>query len=309
MDLVIISQKSNQGDWAEALQALEPGLKVSIYPQDTNRDEVVFALVWHPPKGVFNNFPNIACISSTGAGADHILRDPDLPQNVEVTRVVDSRLTDDMTSYLVAQVMCQMRNVAHYKLLQTNNEWQPKRYRDKANTIIGIMGFGELGNDAALKFKHLGFKVVGWANSAKESAGIKVYVGNAEFNDFLNKSDILICLLPLTSATVNILNIETFRQLPQGAFVINVARGEHLVEEDLLEAIDTGQLSGACLDVFREEPLPKNHIFWHHPKINITPHIASITSPESVAPQIIENYRRLKEGKPLLNVVSREKGY
>jgi glyoxylate/hydroxypyruvate reductase A len=108
---------------------------------------------------------------------------------------------------------------------------------------------------------------------------------------------------------VNILNRKTFKELPQGAFVINVARGEHLVEEDLLEAIDAGQLSGACLDVFRKEPLPKDHIFWHHPKINITPHIASITSPESVAPQIIENYRRLREGKPLLNVVSREKGY
>ena len=309
MDLVIISQKSNQAEWEEALLALEPELRVSIYPHDTNRDDVVFALAWHPPKGVFEHYPNINCIASTGAGVDHILRDPDLPLEAEVTRVVDNRLTDDMTSYLVAQVMCQMRNVSHYKLLQTNNEWRPKRYLDKAKTCIGIMGFGELGKDAALKFKHLGFKVIGWANSAKNITGIKVYAGDSEYNDFLNRSDILICLLPLTSATVNILNLDTFKRLPKGAFIINVARGEHLVEEDLLEAIEQGQLSGACLEVFREEPLPKDHIFWRHPKINVTPHIASITSPESVAPQIIENYRRLREGKPLLNVVSREKGY
>jgi glyoxylate/hydroxypyruvate reductase A len=309
MDLVIISQKSNLGDWAEALKALEPGLKVSIYPNDTNRGEVVFALAWHPPQGVFSHYPKLRCIASTGAGVDHILRDPDLNPKVEVTRVVDSRLTGDMTSYLVAQVMCQMRNVSHYKLLQTNNEWQPKRYRDKTKTSIGIMGFGVLGRDAAEKFRHLGFEVLGWANSLKNIDGIKIFVGKAEFNDFLSKSDILICLLPLTSATVNILNRETFKQLPDGAFIINVARGEHLVEEDLLTAIDKGKLSGACLDVFREEPLPKDHIFWLHPKVTITPHVASITSPESVAPQIIENYRRLKEGKPLLNVVSLEKGY
>lgn len=309
MDLVIISQKSNQGDWARALKALEPGLNVSIYPNDTNRDEVVFALAWHPPQGVFSHYPKLRCIASTGAGVDHILRNLELNPNVEVTRVVESRLTDDMTSYLVAQVMCQLRNVAHYKLLQTNNEWLPKRYKDKTKTRIGIMGFGVLGRDAAEKFRHLGFEVIGWANTTKNIDWIKVFVGKTEFNEFLRKSDILICLLPLTSATVNILNRETFNQLPDGAFIINVARGEHLVEEDLLEAIDEGKLSGACLDVFRVEPLPKDHIFWLHPKVTVTPHVASITSPESVAPQIIENYRRLREGQPLLNVVSREKGY
>jgi len=223
--------------------------------------------------------------------------------------VVDPLLTQDMTSYLLAQVMCHTRNVSHYKLLQTKNEWQPKRYLDKTKTSIGIMGFGELGRDAADKFKHLGFNVIGWANSTKNIDGIKVFVGNEEFNSFLNKSDILICLLPLTPDTINILNSSTFEQLPQGAFIINVARGEHLVVDDLIAAIDEGKLAGACLDVFREEPLPKDHIFWRHPRVTVTPHIASITSPESVAPQIIDNYRRLREGKPLKNIVSIEKGY
>ncbi len=309
MDLVIISQKSNQEQWVEALKALEPTLKVSVYPHDTDRDEVVFALAWHPPKGVFKNYPKLKCIASTGAGVDHILRDSELPLDIEVTRVVDRNITDDMTSYLVAQVMSQMRNVSHYKLLQTNTEWQPKRYLDNSTTCVGIMGYGELGTDAGNKLKLLGLKVIGWANSTKNIAGVKVFVGQAEFNEFLSKSDILICLLPLTSDTENILNKHTFSHLPAGAFIINVARGEHLVEDDLLAAINEGKLSGACLDVFREEPLAKDHPFWHHPKVTVTPHVASITSPKSVAPQIIDNYRRLRNGEPLLNVVSRTKGY
>lgn len=309
MGLVIISKKHNQGDWEKVLKELEPGLDVSIYPNDVKREEVEFALVWHPPLGVFDEYPNLKCIASTGAGVDHILKDPNLPKGIILTRVVDPLLTQDMTSYLLAQVMCHTRNVSHYKLLQTKNEWQPKRYLDKTKTSIGIMGFGELGRDAADKFKHLGFNVIGWANSTKNIDGIKVFVGNEEFNSFLNKSDILICLLPLTPDTINILNSSTFEQLPQGAFIINVARGEHLVVDDLIAAIDEGKLAGACLDVFREEPLPKDHIFWRHPRVTVTPHIASITSPESVAPQIIDNYRRLREGKPLKNIVSIEKGY
>jgi glyoxylate/hydroxypyruvate reductase A len=309
MGLVIISKKHNQGDWEKVLKELDPGLDVSIYPNDVKREEVEFALVYHPPLGVFDEYPNLKCIASTGAGVDHILKDPNLPKDIILTRVVDHLLTQDMTSYLLAQVMCHTRNVSHYKLLQTKNEWQPKHYIDKTKISIGIMGFGELGKDAANKLKHLGFNVIGWANSPKNIDGIKVFVGNDEFNTFLNKSDILICLLPLTPETFNILNSNTFEQLPQGAFIINVARGEHLVVDDLIEAIDTGKLSGACLDVFREEPLPKEHIFWRHPRVTVTPHIASITSPESVAPQIIDNYRRLREGKPLKNIVSREKGY
>ena len=136
MSLVIISKKSNQQEWIRELHALEPDLDIEVYADDSAREEVDFALAWHPPLGAFNDYPNLKWITSTGAGVDHILRDPELPEDIIITRVVDGTLTDDMTSYLVAQVMCQMRNVAHYKLLQTNNEWQPKRYRDKANTSI-----------------------------------------------------------------------------------------------------------------------------------------------------------------------------
>jgi glyoxylate/hydroxypyruvate reductase len=309
MGLVIISQKRNQHVWAAALQAIKPDLEVGIYPNDTNREAVDFALVWHPPLGVFKHYPNIKCIASTGAGVDHILKDPGLPKGVVITRVVDKNLTQDMTSYIMTQVMCYARNILDYHRAQDKNEWLPRPYKDKSQTRIGIMGMGELGKDAAGKFLSLGFKVNGWARSKKDFGRVKVYVGAEGLAEFLGQINILVCLLPLTPATTNILNKETFAQLPKGAFIINVARGEHLVEKDLVEALDSGQLSGACLDVFREEPLPKEHIFWRHPQIIITPHIASVTNPESVAPQIVDNIKRLREGKPLINTVMVDRGY
>jgi glyoxylate/hydroxypyruvate reductase A len=309
MAIVLISEKSNKERWQKALKLLLPDLNVGFYPNDSNREEVDFALVWHPPLGVFKNYPNLKVIASTGAGVDHILKDPNIPEGVIITRVVDIKLTNDMSNYLIAQVMNHIRNIAYYRLEQQEMKWSPKPYLDDSKIQIGIMGMGELGQDVANKLKHLGLNVHGWARSKKDLSNIKVFAGSNEFTDFLSQSDILICLLPLTKETFNILNKDTFSSLPSGAYVINVARGEHLVVDDLIEALDSGKLSGACLDVFREEPLPNDHVFWTHPKISITPHVASITIPESVASQIIENYKKMIKGELLLNSVSRSAGY
>ena len=174
---------------------------------------------------------------------------------------------------------------------------------------IGIMGLGQLGADAAQKLSALGFKVAGWSRRPKDIAGVNSFNGQAELVEFLSGSQILICLLPLTAETTGILNRRTFEHLPPGAYVINVARGQHLNEKDLMAALDSGQLSGACLDVFEVEPLPPDHPFWRHPQIKVTPHISSLTFSKAVAPQIIENYRRSQTGKPLLNAVDLERGY
>jgi glyoxylate/hydroxypyruvate reductase len=171
------------------------------------------------------------------------------------------------------------------------------------------MGLGELGSHTALQLSKLGFKVHGWARSAKLMEGVGTFAGPEEFEAFLSSSTILICLLPLTKKTADILNKDTFSKLPKGAYVINVARGEHLVEEDLIEMLDKGHLSGASLDVFREEPLTEDHPFWSHPLIHVTPHIASITNPASAVSQILENYDRMRHGESLINVVSQTKGY
>jgi glyoxylate/hydroxypyruvate reductase len=309
MSIVIITEGKETNGWEKALKAKRPELEVLVHPDVEAKDRVEFALTWGHPLGVFKEYPNIKCIASMGAGVDHILRDLELPASATITKLEDPNLTRDMGLFVVALVLNYMRNLTVHKLNQQQHIWSRKRYLTPENTTIGIMGMGTLGAHAAAELTKLGFKVNGWARTEKQLAEVKVYKGEEELNNFLTESDILICLLPLTPQTENILNKQTLSKLPKNAFVINVARGKHLVEEDLIEMIDNGHLAGASLDVFREEPLPEDHPFWSHPKINITPHIASVTDPESAVSQILENYDRLLRGEPLKNIVSPELGY
>jgi glyoxylate/hydroxypyruvate reductase A len=214
-----------------------------------------------------------------------------------------------MSEYVVLSVLNYCRQFDDYRADQAQKQWHPRKPRLAEDTRIGILGFGQLGADAAKKLSNLGFRVAGWSRRPKNIAGGQCFAGEEALANFLSRTHILICLLPLTPATKGILNRKTFEKLPGGAYVINVARGQHLVESDLIDALDSGQLTGACLDVFDVEPLPPDHPFWAHPKIKVTPHISSITFPKAVAPQIIENYQRAKTGKPPLNVVDAERGY
>lgn len=309
MSIVIISPNRNIEPWINSLKKVEPKIDIQIFGKDNNQGESDFALSWNHPIGAFSNYPNLKCISSMGAGVDHLLNDPDLPKNITITRIVDPELSQSMFEFILSLIMNHLRGLTGYKIEQSYTIWEPKPYIRMKDVNIGIMGIGAIGTHSALQLNKLGFKVSGWASSKKEIKDVTVFYGDKQLPDFLKDSHILICLLPLTKETQGILNEATFRLLPKNAFVINVARGQHLVDLDLIELIDNGHLSGASLDVFSDEPLAKEHPFWKHPKINITPHIASLTNPNSVAPQIIENYKRMKENRPLLNVVSRNKGY
>ncbi|MFD2247462.1 2-hydroxyacid dehydrogenase [Pontibacter ruber] len=309
MSFLIVNQGRYISHWVQALKEKKPDLDVRVYPEVGAPEDIEFALSWNHPLGAFKQFPNLKCIASTGAGVDHILRDPDLPEQVQITRIIDENLTRDMATFVLALVLNHMRDLSHYKALESTHTWKPKRYLRTEDVTVGIMGLGVLGSHTASQLVNLGFNVNGWARTGKELDNVTVYTGAEQLDTFLATADILVCLLPLTKETANILNKNLFEKLPQNAFVINVARGEHLVEADLIEMIDKGHLSGASLDVFREEPLPENHPFWSHPKVNITPHIASTTDPDSAVLQILENYERLQQHKPLINVVSRTKGY
>ncbi|WP_439882616.1 2-hydroxyacid dehydrogenase [Pontibacter sp. MBLB2868] len=309
MAMILISQGRDMTPWAEALKEKRPELDLRVYPDDSNKEEVAFALVWNHPLGVFKEFPNLKCISSMGAGVDHIMKDPELPANAAITRVTDENLTRDMADFCVALVMNHLRGLAFYKMQEAAHDWQPRHYLNISDVTIGVMGVGVLGAHVASQLSNLGFKVNGWARSKKMIEGVEIFSGDTMLGDFLATSDILICLLPLTKETTDILNRDTFQKLPKNAFVINVARGAHLVDADLIEMIDTGHLSGASLDVFRQEPLPEEHPFWSHPKINVTPHIASVTEPKAVVSLILENYDRVRNNEHLLNVVSPQKGY
>ena len=241
-----------------------------------------------------------------GAGVDHITGDPAISRDITVTRIVDEQLTVDMSAFVLALIMSYLKNISYH---HCNNTWEPKKYLRIEDAHVGSMGLGTLGGGLAEVLLKNDFKISGWSNSEKQMNGVSAFHGKDQLPEFLETVNILVCLLPLTPETEGILNKDLFKKLPKGAYVINVARGEHLVEEDLLEMVQQCHLSGASLDVFRKEPLPQDHPFWKEPKIMITPHIASITDPRKVVPQVAENYRRLQKGEDLKNVVPREKGY
>jgi glyoxylate/hydroxypyruvate reductase A len=309
MALLIIAPDINVNAWVKHLGMLDPGIDIRIWPQVGVADDITFALCWYHPPGEFKKYKNLKCIASLGAGVDHILRDPDLPAGIPITRVVEHCMAQSMSEYVVLAVLNYCRQFDSFRADQFQKKWQPRIPLLAADMQIGIMGLGQLGKDAAKKLGYLGFPVSGWSQTPKDIEGVTCFAGDEALDDFLSQTRILICMLPLTPKTKGILNHKTFAKLPAGAYVINTARGQHLVEKDLLAALDSGQLDGACLDVFEVEPLPEDHPFWNHPKIIVTPHISSITYPRDVAPQIIENYQRTETGNPLLHVVDVDRGY
>lgn len=305
MSVLVISPGRNPEKWVNELKNQHPGMNVVVYPEEHDKEEVEYAIAWKHPRGIFKNYPNLKVVASMGAGVDHITSDPEIPEHVKITRIVDGQLREDMGDFVLALILNHLRNLS---LHHNSREWKPKSYSRIKDTRVGILGLGVLGSGVAERLVQNGFNVSGWARSKKEIEGVKSYKLD-ELEDFLENLDILVCLLPLTPDTENILNSGLFEKLPEGAYLINVARGEHLVEQDLLNYVNSGHLSGAALDVFRKEPLPEDHPFWENPNIHVTPHIASVTDPKEVVPQIVDNYERMTEGEELQNVVRRDKGY
>ncbi|MGB7395170.1 MAG: glyoxylate/hydroxypyruvate reductase A [Pricia sp.] len=309
MALVIIRQDEKIELWKEALLAESPELEVYSYLEEHPKDEIDVALVWKHPAGSLAEYPNLKLVACAGAGVDFIFEDPDVPQDIPITRIVDDKLAEDMSEHLLAVIFGHLKNLETYKLRQTQKIWKPMEYRRISDFTVGIMGLGELGSCLAKDLVRFNFAVQGWSRSPKSIENVSTFTGDGGLSDFLASSEILVCLLPLTDETAGILNKSLFEKLPKNAFIINVARGGHLVDADLIEMLDNGHLCGAGLDVYHEEPLPTVHPFWEHEKIHMTPHYASVSEPEAVVPQIIENYRRLQNGEDLMNEVSKEKGY
>ena len=309
MSLLVISPGKDPEAWVKALKEQHPGLNIYVYPEDHDKEEVEFALTWKHPRGIFKNYPNLKVIASMGAGVDHITSDEELPENIKITKVVDNRLEEDMGTFVLSLILAHQRNLLHYRESQLNEKWEPVPYTRNNQIKVGILGIGNLGQRVAHKLLQNDFQVIGFSRNKKEIENVESFAGEDELDEFLEQSNILVNMLPLTPNTEKILDKELFEKLPKGAYLINVARGEHLVEQDLLAKVDDGHLSGAALDVFWEEPIRDEHPFWKHPKIRVTPHIASVTHPKSVVPQIIENYERLQDGEPLKNEVKRDIGY
>ncbi|WP_200978791.1 glyoxylate/hydroxypyruvate reductase A [Echinicola sp. 20G] len=306
MSLAIISPNRDIASWLKILADTASEIPLEIYPDIKDPYSVEVAMVWQHPKGSLQAFPNLKLICSMGAGVDHILGDETIPNDIPITRIVDPRLTFSMTNYVVMGVLNYHRQIDRYKKDKARKVWDMSN--PEIPIRVGVLGVGELGGDVLDKLAQLGIEVYGYGNSAKSDFRHPYYYGD-QLPLFLQKVNVIVCLLPLTPETEGFLNIDFFKRCNKGTYLINVARGKHLNEEDLIEAIDEGYMSGALLDVFRQEPLSKEHPFWEHPKITITPHIASITNPDAAAPQIIKNYFNVIEGKELINKIDRNKGY
>jgi glyoxylate/hydroxypyruvate reductase A len=295
--------------WRPHLPGAFPSREIRYWPDVGDPAAIDYALVWHPEPGLLASLPNLKLIVSLGAGIDHILRGPNLPRGVPIMRLVDPHMTRAMSEYIGLQVLRLHRQDVDYRLQQAAAEWRELAQPNAAERRVGILGFGTLGQAAGRTLQSLGFDITGWGRTQKQVPGFATFAGAAGLEAILGRSDILICLLPMTPQTEDILDARLFARLPRGAGLVNAGRGRHLVEADLLAALDDGQLSAAVLDVFRDEPLPPDHPFWRHPRIVITPHVAADTHPPTAAPIIAAAIRDFETGRPVANLVDPQRGY
>lgn len=309
MKILFASSSDDPADWVPTLAAELPEAEIRIHPDVGDPAGIDYALVWKPPPGLLAGLPNLKAILSLGAGVDALLADPTLPDGVPLARLVDPGLTVGMTDYVCWRVLAAHRRAADYRAQQARAEWRQLAETLAPERRVGVMGLGVLGTDAARMLAALRFDVAGWSRSAKSIPGVACVSGEAELTGFLARTEILVCLLPLTPETAGVLDAGLFARLPRGAHVINAGRGGHLVEADLLAALDTGQVSAAALDVFHDEPLPPGHPFWRHPRITVTPHVASFTHARSAAKTVAADIRRIEAGQPPAHPVDRGRGY
>jgi glyoxylate/hydroxypyruvate reductase A len=309
MALVFRTDAGRAAAWGDAFKRQMPTLDLRMWDEPGDIADIEFAVVWQPPRGVLRTFPNLKAIFSIGAGVDHLFSDPELPEGVPVVRMVELELTRGMTEYVVLHVLRHHRRQREMDANQRAEKWEMISVPTAPARKVGIMGLGELGGAAARALVALEFDVAGWSRSPKVISGVECFHGDFGMDAFLARTEILICLLPLTAETEGILNADLFAKLPKGASLINAARGGHQVEEDIVAALDSGQLSEATLDVFRDEPLPAGHPCWRHPRVTVTPHNASLTDPDGAVGQIIDNIHCIRRGEPPTNIVDPKAGY
>ncbi|HVM84534.1 MAG TPA: glyoxylate/hydroxypyruvate reductase A [Candidatus Binatia bacterium] len=295
-------------DWLGALRALDSSLQFRTWPDWGNPDDIDFIVVGGRMPGDLSIFTKAKAIQSTWAGVNHLLRGK-FPAGVPIARMVERALSANMVEYLVYWALDALREGPVFRQGQRDGQWLDRPLRWARDFPIGILGLGTLGQDTAKKLVALGFPVSGWSRTPKSVADVQSFAGPDELAAFLAPLKLMICLLPLTAETENILDAKMFAGLSDGAILVNAGRGGHLHETDLLAALDSGKLAYAVLDVFREEPLPADHPFWRRKDIILTPHIASITQAGAGASEILENYRRALAGQPLLNLVDPKRGY
>jgi glyoxylate/hydroxypyruvate reductase A len=300
--------------WVERFKRHLPDRDIAVLGEDFDRSVIRYVATWGPKPGSLSNLPNLEALFSLGAGVDHLMSYPDLP-DVPIVRVAQDDLTHRMSEYMVLHCLMYLRDQRRFDEDQKAKRWMPDRAPPIAGEVrVGIMGFGVLGQDAARKLKMMGFDVAGWSRTPKNVEDFQVYAGEEGLTPFLNRTDILISLMPLTPDTQGILNRSLFEKLARdgklgGSILINAGRGKLQVETDILSCLDDGTLMAATLDVFETEPLPEDSPLWTHPRVTITPHNSATSEPEATARYIAQQIRRHEAGEAFENVVDRARGY
>lgn len=311
MKIIFVSQDPKPERWTSLLSALIPTAKIEAWSMDTAIGDADYAVVWQPPDALFKLEPNLRALFNLGAGVDALLKSPSLPAELPIFRLEDAGMSSQMAEYAVHFVTEFSRDMGTYRQQSENQIWKTLPPIRKEQWPIGILGYGKIGSAVAQVLSSLEYPVATWVRQPREPDynSIEMFCGSENLSPFLNRSRILINTLPLTDSTENLLNYTTLAQLKDHAILINVGRGEHLVDEDLILALQEGHIQHAVLDVFRQEPLPTQHPFWGHPKITITPHVSARTLRESTVAQIAEKVIKLDAGHEISGRVDRNRGY
>jgi glyoxylate/hydroxypyruvate reductase A len=314
MKIVVCASGPAAERYAAALAAHLPAAE--IFCRDARRAETDptaapadYAVVWRPPPALFEEQRRLRAVFNLGAGVDALLALPNLPPELPLVRLEDAGMAGDLAEYVLAAVLRVYRGFDRYAAQQAQAQWQPRACPPRARYAVGVLGLGAIGSAIARTLAAQGFAVRGFARSRHEVPGVRCFAGADEFAPFLDGLDALVSVLPLTADNRGILNRAALERLADGAHLVNVGRGAHVVEDDLLALLDAGKLGAATLDVFAVEPLPPAHPFWRHPKILVTPHVSAETQIEEAAAQIAAKLTRLARGEAVGGVVDRRRGY
>ncbi|CAD6510495.1 2-hydroxyacid dehydrogenase [Paraburkholderia sabiae] len=308
MTLLYKADPERGKQWAQHFAQKAPDIPFRLWPDIGDAASVRYLAAWQPPDDPARTLPNLEVIFSVGAGIDQF----DLsrvPPHIAVVRMIEPGIVEGMVEYVTQAVLTIHRDLFDYAIQQRERVWREMPVRAAATRRIGVLGLGMLGTAVLERLRLFGFPCAGWSRSAHAIEGVECHAGVETLDAFLARADILVCLLPLTDATRGLLDKRLFGKLPKGASLINVGRGPQLNQQDLLDALDNGQLQNAILDVTDPEPLLESHPFWTHPRVRITPHIASATRPETAVDVVLDNIRRHRDGLPMLGEIDRKRGY
>ncbi|MCG7200535.1 glyoxylate/hydroxypyruvate reductase A [Marinobacter pelagius] len=309
MKVLFVAGDPKPERWTVPIKELLPEAEVHVWDPEGPAIDADYAIVWQPPAKLFEREKHLKAVFNLGAGIDGLLKVPNLPEDLTVVRLEDAGMSVQMAEYVLHQLLEASREMETYREQQRRGIWKIHRPIKRSEWPVGVMGLGHIGKRVARTLADLDYRVHGWARGQHELEGINTYAGPDQLGDFLESTRVLVNTLPLTDETRDLIDYELLSQLQPGAVLINVGRGEHLVEEDLLRALDEGKLARASLDVFRKEPLPEGHPFWQRSEITITPHISARTLRDATLEQITGKIRDHARGRPISGIVDTAKGY